>query len=252
MPASPAHFTYLYDLLTVLNKQPGSPSISALVLAYTLSPEAEFPTQLSEASSLINHLTQKLNRSPSSLILAGDSAGGNLVLSVLSHILHPHPYVPAVEVSEPFKAAFLLSPWVSFATDHPSFSANAESDIFDHVPLRRWAQAFLGSSQRQGILMGDSYSEPLVAEPSWWNGASKIVNEVLFWTGGGELFVDGIKAFAEKFEDGWVRGGGERKKVQLLVGERMAHEEMILDVILGMKQKGNGALQVEEWVKSKL
>jgi acetyl esterase/lipase len=251
-PASPAHFTYLHDLIAVLNNQPGSPSISALVLAYTLSPDAEFPTQLSEASSLINYLTKTLNRSPSSLMLAGDSAGGNLVLSLLSHVLHPRPSVPVVNVSVPFRAVLLLSPWVSFATDHPSFTTNAESDIFDHIPLKMWAQAFLGSSQRQGIVMGDSYSEPLLAEPSWWNGASKIVEEVLFWTGGGELLLDGIKAFAEKFEEGWVQGGGGRNKVQVLVGERMAHEQMILDVILGMKVKGQGALQVETFLKSKL
>jgi acetyl esterase/lipase len=222
------------------------------VLAYTLAPDAEFPTQLSEAVSLFKHLDKTLTRSPSSLILAGDSAGGNLVLSLLSHILHPHPSVPALELNAPFKAVLLISPWVSFSTEHPSYTTNAETDIFDHTPLTMWAKAFLGNSQRQGITMGDSYSEPLLAETSWWSGSSKVANEVLFWTGGGELFVDGIRAFAEKFTEGWTSGGGERQKVQVLVGERMAHEEMILDVILGMKKKGQGALQVEEWVKSKL
>jgi acetyl esterase/lipase len=251
-PASPAHFNYLYDLINVLNKQSAGPKISVLVLAYTLAPDAEFPTQLSEATSLISYLTKTLNRSPSSLIVAGDSAGGNLVLSLISHILHPHPSVPTLELNAPFKAVFLLSPWVSFSTEHPSFTANAETDIFDHIPLTMWAKAFLGNSQRQGIVMGNSYSEPLLAEPSWWSGSSKVANEILFWTGGGELFYDGIRAFAEKFSEGWSSGGGERQKVQLLVGEKMAHEEMVLDIILGMKTKGQGALQVEEWVKSKL
>jgi acetyl esterase/lipase len=186
------------------------------------------------------------------LIIAGDSAGGNLALSLLSHVLHPQPSVPVLEISEPFKAVLLISPWVSFASDHPSFSYNSQKDVFDHTPLKMWASAFLGPNQRQGILMGDSYSEPLVAEPSWWKDSSKIAKEVLIWGGGGEIFIDGIKAFAEKFTEGWVQGGGKRGSVQLAIGEDMAHEEMILDVILGMKVKGKGALQVEEWAKSKL
>jgi acetyl esterase/lipase len=252
LPATVPHYTYLFDLITLLNKT--GASVSALVLAYTLAPEAAFPTQLAQASTLITYLVEKENRSPSNLILAGDSAGGNLLLSLFSHILHPHlnPDVPHVELKEPFRAALLLSPWVSFATDHPSYKTNAESDLLDAKPLNMWARGFLGSTQRQNIIMGDSYSEPLLAEPSWWNGASNVVKEVMIWGGGGEVFIDGIQAFASKFEQGWVSGGGDRKKVKLVVTPRMAHEEMILDVILGYKTKGIAALEVEDWMKSKL
>jgi acetyl esterase/lipase len=204
----------------------------------------------------MNYLLKTLSRSPSSLILAGDSAGGNLLLSLFSHILHPHPKavgkIPVVNINEPFKAAFLLSPWVSFATDHPSYAENAETDIFDAIPLRMWSSAFLGSTQRRGIRMGDSYSEPLLAEPTWWSGAHELVSEVLIWGGGGEILIDGIRAFGDKFVEGWVGGGGERGRVTQIEGPRMAHEEMVLDVILGYKAKGTGALEVEEWVKSKL
>jgi acetyl esterase/lipase len=252
VPAGEPHYKYLNDLITVMN-QAGA-SVSALVLAYTLAPEAEYPTQLIEAATLIQHLMEKENRSPSSLILGGDSAGGNLLLSLLSHILHPHsnPAVPRLDLKEPFHAALLLSPWVSFATDHPSYTKNAENDMFDAKPLDMWAKAFLGSNQRQGIIMGDSYSEPLLAEPSWWSGAPKVVKEVLIWGGGGEVFIDGIKAFADKFEIGWVNGGGDRNSIKLVVTPRMAHEEMIVDIIFGYKTKGEGALAVEAWAKSKL
>ncbi|TID18871.1 alpha/beta hydrolase fold domain-containing protein [Venturia nashicola] len=252
VPASQSCFEYLRSLIKEMSTA-GAP-VSALILAYTLAPEAEYPTQLIEAAALVQHLVEKENRAPSSLILSGDSAGGNLTLSLLSHILHPHsnPAVPRIILSEPFRAALLISPWVSFATDHSSYSRNAESDMFDAVALNRWATAFLGSNKREGTIMGDSYSEPLLAESSWWSGASKAVNDVMIWAGGAELFVDGIKLFAHKFEKGWVSGGGDRKSVKLVVTPRNSHEEMIVDILLGYKKKGDAALAVEAWAKSKL
>jgi acetyl esterase/lipase len=255
-PASPAHFTYLHDLTTTLNKITGSPKISVLLLAYTLAPDAVYPTQLAESATLISYLLKAMNRSPSSLILAGDSAGGNLLCGLISHILHPHPNavgrIPVINLNEPFRAVILLSPWVSFQTNHPSYVANAETDIFDDIPLKLWSDAFLGESQRHGILMGDSYSEPLLAEPSWWSRAHEIANDVLIWGGSGEVFIDGIRAFSEKFREGFAAGGGDSKNVVTIEGEGMAHEEMVLDFVLGYKEKGKGALQVEDWVKSKL
>jgi acetyl esterase/lipase len=153
---------------------------------------------------------------------------------------------------EALRGALLISPWVSFDTRHDSYTRNAESDIFDAVPLTLWSRAFLGPNQRQNILQGDSYSEPLVAEPSWWSGADKVVSEVLIWGGGGELFIDGINAFAEKFREGWQAGGGDRSKLTVIEEEKACHEGMIVDVLLGYKEKGQGARNVENFIRSKL
>jgi len=251
MPATPGHVAYLSDLIETLNKA-GS-SISCCLLAYTLAPQAVYPTQIVQAASLINYLFQTESRSPSDLILAGDSAGGNLLAGLLSHILHPHPGVQAIDLnSTAFRAALFLSPWVSFDTSHPSYARNAQSDMFDHVPLETWSSAFLGSNKRQGIRMGDSYSEPLIAEPSWWNGVHKVVSQVMIWGGGGEILIDGIKAFAEKFSEGWTSGGGAPGNVRVIIEDKMCHEEMVVDVILGYKVKGKGARDVEDFVRSKL
>jgi hypothetical protein len=124
--------------------------------------------------------------------------------------------------------------------------------MFDHVPLDQWSKAFLGPTQRHGILMGDSYSEPLVAETTWWSGAHKVVSEVMIWGGGGEILIDGIKAFGDKFREGWVLGGGAPGKVQTVERGRLGHEEMVVDVMFGYKEKGPGARDVEEFVRSKL
>ena len=248
-PMTPGHFLFFHDLIKLLNTT-GS-SINLVVLSYTLAPQAQYPTQLIQASSLLTHL---LTHKPASdLIIAGDSAGGNLALGLLSHILHPHPSIPPIDLKgESLRGALLISPWVSFDTRHKSYERNAESDLFDAVPLTLWSKAFLGTTQRQGILLGDSYSEPLIAEPSWWKGADQVVKEVLIWGGGGEVFIDGINAFAEKFVEGWKMGGGAPAGVQVVERERACHEGMIVDVLLGYKEKGPGARDVEDFVRSKL
>lgn len=50
------------------------------------------------------------------IVIAGDSAGGNLTLGLISHLLHPHPDVPKVELSGPLATTILISPWVKFTT----------------------------------------------------------------------------------------------------------------------------------------
>ncbi|KIW03662.1 uncharacterized protein PV09_04984 [Verruconis gallopava] len=249
VPAGPNHFSFLYDLMNALNNS--GASLNICFLEYTLAPHGEYPTQLRQASSLITHLLT--TKSAADLIVAGDSAGGNLILGLLSHLLHPHPAIPAVDLKgDKLRGAVLLSPWVSFDTRHPSYTTNAESDLFDEVPLNTWARAFLGASMRRGILMGDSYSEPLIAEPGWWGGAHKVVDEVLIWGGGGEIFIDGILAFSDKFTEGWKAGGGDPRKVQTISRARMCHEEPLADILMGFKEKGEGAKDIETFVRSKL
>ena len=63
------------------------------------------------------------------MTIAGDSAGGNLLFNVLSHVLHPLPDVPKLDLSSPFKAAVAISPLVSFNVDGPSYKANEHSDV---------------------------------------------------------------------------------------------------------------------------
>jgi len=251
-PAARSHLQYLEGLVKLFTDQ--GHSFSCVVLAYSLAPEAEYPTQLAQAAELLHHLLETEHRSPASLIIGGDSAGGNLTLSVLSHILHPHPdapHVPKIPLSGPIGGALLLSPWVSFDCSHPSYKRNAESDTLPKQAITYWASLFLGSSKREGVVMGDTYSEPLVAESHWWSGAHNVVDEVIIWAGGGEVFEDGIKAFASKFIDGWTHGGGDRKKINLVVSPRLGHGEPILDIELRCK-KGPGAIALEDWVKTRL
>ncbi|OJD32075.1 lipase thioesterase family protein [Diplodia corticola] len=95
IPADPAHFTLLHSLTTDLGPSvPGG--LAALVLHYDVAPFAAYPRQLGQAARLLNYVLRALRVPPRNVILGGDSAGGNLALALLSHVLHPHPEAAAV------------------------------------------------------------------------------------------------------------------------------------------------------------
>lgn len=146
MPANETQFRLLDRPVRDLNSDQHKPSVSFLLLAYTLAPEAVYPSQLREAAVVLAHLVQKTRRSPSKILVAGDSAGGNLALSLLSHIRHPHPGVFPIKLQCPLGGALLISPWVSFRTDSPSYKSNVHLDVLSPLALRRWSAMFLGQA----------------------------------------------------------------------------------------------------------
>lgn len=225
------------------------PDVSALLLAYDLAPEHPYPAQLRQAVELLRYLVETDGRSPSDLILGGDSAGGNLALGLLSHLAHPHPEIAPLSLPAKIHAVLLISPWSALTnTNTPAFATNAERDMFDARTLDRWWPAFLGSDSP---FAGDFYSEPVLAAPEWWEPVADIAEEVLIWAGDNEILKDGIEAMARKFTKGF---GGKGGRVNTVITPKACHEEMIVERILGYKgDSGTGSQHVvQEWVKAKL
>lgn len=104
----------------------------------------------------------------SQVAIAGDSAGGNIALGLLGHILHPRADVPKVELSEPLAAAVLISPWISFKTDDDSWKRNATADMLPPEAVYRWRSLFLGDKQ------ADEYSEPIRADANFYSGLPQV------------------------------------------------------------------------------
>jgi acetyl esterase/lipase len=162
-----------------------------------------------------------------------------MILGLLSHLAHPHPNIAPLSLPGKIHGVLLISPWCSLTqTNTPAFRTNAERDMFDARTLSRWSTAFLGSDSP-------------FASPEWWEPVTDFVEEVLIWAGGNEVLVDGIEAFAKKFEKGYGSKGG---LVATVVTPKACHEEMILERILGYKgDSGTGSQAVVEcWVKAKL
>ncbi|KAL1612264.1 hypothetical protein SLS60_000488 [Paraconiothyrium brasiliense] len=228
-------------------------SIAVLQLAYSLAPEARYPRQLQEAAAVLAHLITS-GRGSSDIILAGDSAGGNLVLGLLSYVLHPHPGLNVLKIEGRLRGALLISPWVTFGQDHESFKRNYQTDIMAPRMLRRYAGMYLSRSADPeadpGRVQGGTYTEPLINEASWWNGLDGVVSCVLVWYGENEVFADAIAEFEAIFREGWRKGAAEVDHIVFVRSPGRAHIEPIMGYMLEPGTKGEHQIVIEEWFRA--
>ncbi|XP_006463273.1 hypothetical protein AGABI2DRAFT_186905 [Agaricus bisporus var. bisporus H97] len=173
-------------------------NVSLAMLEYTLVPAAAFPTQLKQAVAAINHLTS-LGVKPQDIQLAGDSAGANLILQVLSHLLHPLEYknVPALSLAAPLKGAYLMSPWVDLSDIHGTFKSGDPTDILTTGTLRYWGTEILRPVPKEYL----GYVEANSAGDDWWKGVDALVDRVLITAGREECLKDEIIRFNAVFEN---------------------------------------------------
>lgn len=209
LPPGPGHLIFV-DSLT-------SPSVSALMLSYTLAPHAIYPRQLQQAVSLLRHTITSLHHQPQTIIIGGDSAGGNIAAGVLSHLLHPHPEIEPLEFENGAKlrAAILLSPWASFRHDWTSGKENASKDLVSDYVGDMWRKSFLGGKKRDG------YNEPLAAVEGWWQGLDGVVEECLVSGGGDEVLADVVTELGRRFQ-------AVHEGVELLIVEGDWHDRPVM------------------------
>ncbi|KAH7406604.1 hypothetical protein DE146DRAFT_398072 [Phaeosphaeria sp. MPI-PUGE-AT-0046c] len=240
-----------------LKNTQGLRSIATLLIEYTLAPEAVHPTQLKEASAVLADLLTI--RKPSQVIISGDSAGGNLALALLSHLLHPHPNVPPVKVNGPLGGALTYSPWAGFSTDYPSFD-NVKLDVLSPLSLRKWSAMFLGKSHPSdpeadpGSVTGDAYTEACKNPASWWEGMHNICSDIFISYGGDEVLADPIEELKTPLRNGWSSGGGDPSRTVFIKAAREAHIAPIVDVMTPGKKgmKSSTQIAIEEWYCARL
>ena len=169
------------------------------MLAYTLAPHRTYPGQLQQAVNLLSHLLNEEGLSPENIAIGGDSAGANLCLGILSHILHPHPLIPPLKLSEgkSLAAVILMCPWVSFDMKRwASVRRNALKDCLS-IPMNDdWSASFLGGAPI------DAYNEPLClsADDPWWQGLDRVVENVLILAGEDEILLDSILEMRDRLD----------------------------------------------------
>ncbi|PHH90314.1 hypothetical protein CDD83_3988 [Cordyceps sp. RAO-2017] len=109
--------------------------LKARVLApnYRLAPQFPFPCGLQDC--LATYLFLLTSQEPSTIVLAGDSAGGGMVVAMLCILRDQGIPLPA--------GAVLISPWVDLTHSFPSVACDAPLDYipqsgFHHRPSRAW------------------------------------------------------------------------------------------------------------------
>ncbi|RMZ90596.1 hypothetical protein DV736_g2162, partial [Chaetothyriales sp. CBS 134916] len=214
-------------------------SVSFLFLQYTLVPHGTYPVQLKEAIESVRYLTQDLKRSASTIILAGDSAGGNMCLAVLSQAMYPSPDLPKVNIDKPFKALILMAPWVRFAGQSASVATNKYKDIVSSEIGARWSQDYLAGSPT------NQYTEPANVDASWWKDPQ--VEHVVCVVGADELLLDSVSEWVQKYKS--VNGAGS---ITFVIGEHEAHIAPIIEPILGDLTPTKQGEAIKTWMKSRL
>ncbi|KAJ6566879.1 Alpha/Beta hydrolase protein [Mycena capillaripes] len=189
------------------------------LLHYSLAPEAPFPTQLKQARRALEFLAAA-GIEPSCIHIAGDSAGANLALQVLSHALHPHPDVPELHLASPFGGMYLFSPWVVWQKGSPAWK---ENEGIDYVPINLIPDD--AAETLKWIGLPDTYrafAEPAKAPNSWFHGADKFIDRILVAAGGAECMRDDIVLLADVLRE-------HHRNVELVVQHGGLHVDMVLD-----------------------
>ncbi|KAL2869296.1 putative 6-hexanolactone hydrolase [Aspergillus lucknowensis] len=193
LPAVAGHFSFLSHVIEDINKD--GHDVAIFFLAYTLSPPAEYPTQLRQSVEALRYILNQGARDPSNVIIGGDSAGGNLALAVLLHLTHPHPEIDPLPLQGGHNLAgvFGFAPWVTFAVDGESMAANRYKDIISAEGLKSWSELYLGKRKE-----GDSWSEPAKAPTEWWAGVK--AKRVLILAGEDEILFTAVDEFVKRLQ----------------------------------------------------
>lgn len=148
--------------------------------------------QLTQSVEALRHVLAHTGRSPGSVLLAGDSAGANITVGVLSHLAHPHPSILPVHLSEPLAGAATIAPWVSL---HPDLSEHVIYDGGDIVTTfvgEKWSKEFMGGAEP------DYYTDAIDAPESWFETFP--INKMLILAGENEILLPMIEMFYEKMK----------------------------------------------------
>ncbi|MDO8212860.1 alpha/beta hydrolase fold domain-containing protein [Conexibacter sp. CPCC 206217] len=156
--------------------------LAALSLDYRLPPEATLPAPIEDALAAYAQLLAE-GRSAERIVVAGDSAGGNLALALALH---------AVEARLPRPAGLvLLSPWADLTHSGESFTRNGLIDPFiPPVALKRFAQVAAGGADPAGWRIS-----PLFAPEQLWREA---IPPLHIQVGSTELLLDDARAIARR------------------------------------------------------
>ena len=149
-------------------------------LDYRLAPEHRFPAALDDVVAAYRWL-MKRGVSPGSLALAGDSAGGGLVLSTLLRVREAGLPLPA--------CALCFSPWTDLAGSSASARLNdGRCAMFHPENVVEFASAYLGA-----ISPMDPYASPVFAD---LGGLPPLLLQV----GSTELLLDDARRVHQKIQ----------------------------------------------------
>lgn len=107
--------------------------LEVLFFEYRLAPENPYPAAIEDVLKVWNHL-MLLGYGARDIIIAGDSAGGNLALELIIHLKEANRMLP--------RGLVLMSPWTDMTASGPSYTKCEEIDpmlTIDYIKAVRGA-----------------------------------------------------------------------------------------------------------------
>lgn len=231
-------FSWLRHIQLELEKR--DVDLGIAIVVYNLLPNAVFPSQLREATDGFNHLIAA-SVLPENIILSGDSAGGNLALQLLSHILHPMPSI-AVARATRLRGLLLISPFIGAKrTSEMPFSQLEALHKRDFLPAEFHREVCL--TFLKDVPEGDiAYADGLVAPEEWFEPLDETVGRILATAGEWDFSEENTRLFYEQ------RLKPLHRDVKLVVEKDAEHVSPILDFVLKEEVKSVLTPLIVEWL----
>ena len=206
-----------------------------LNLITALVPNASFPTPLKQTVVAIEHLLST-GVQPQNLYVTGDSAGANLAIQVISHVLHPLDGVKPLRLPSRIGGIYLMSPWVKLGGTDDSMTLNDDSDMLSSLCIDDWGRQVLHGIPDSQL----PYIEASRAPDSWFKSMDTVVDRVLITAGSAECLRDSIEVFANKI-------CGHHSGAVFLMQEHGVHDDPYLDFFTKEAKKGELTTPILEW-----
>lgn len=135
------YLEFLLAWVGLLSSQAGYSNPAIFALDYTLVPRGTYPTQLKEARRGYEYVLEQVGE-PSRVVVAGDSAGATLVLSLVLSL---------ADEGESKKPGFatLISPWTTVISEE---NRDTRSDYLNAASLGVYGRQYLGKTMEEDPL----------------------------------------------------------------------------------------------------
>ncbi len=214
-----AGLTDLYRKLSKLYSEAGHGAEVAFI-DYRVAPEYGYPSGLNDALEGWDNILKK-GYKPENVVIIGDSAGGNLSLSLMLKLRDMGRELPG--------AAVLMSPWADMTASGKSYIDNFNNDVMfggkqkvtpDMVEkfLNSPIYAFCGKEDRR-----TPYVSPVFGE---YNGFPP----TMFLVGSDEMLLSDTLTIKEKMDKAGI-------KTELILGEKMFHVWPVYHMLLPEAKK---------------